>query len=332
MRINIDFINRLWNSVFNSSQDYLSIPRGTIRATVLIETILASFQMEEIIFELRNHSAGLNCGRWDYIFSMIKKFGSFQEFMLPDRSLVTMTAPFMSSYVKHLIYVCHKRGVHAMGGMSAHIPIKASPELNEKAMNSVREDKLREVLAGHDGTWVAHPSLVIIAKEIFDSKMIGPNQLHIVPRQSVSPEDLLDTTILGSEITLQGLKDNIAVSILYMESWLRGNGCIPINHLMEDAATAEISRTQIWQWLKHSASIKISPTATISLTKELFLKYLEEVYSSLNLTTSSALLAKARLIDILLPSDPNSNCPEFLTLACYDDIVEHGSNSKTSKL
>ena len=279
--------------------------------------------MEEIIYELRNHSSGLNCGRWDYIFSLIKKFGAFKEFILPDRSQVTMTVPFMSAYAKHLIYTCHKRQVHAMGGMAAQIPIKSNPELNEKALSKVREDKLREVLAGHDGTWVAHPDLIPIAKGIFDSNMPGPNQLHIKPALSIESNQLLDTSIPGSEITLSGLKDNIAVTLLYMESWLNGNGCIPINHLMEDAATAEISRTQLWQWLKHAVSVKTSPTSYIRLTKNIFMQYLEEVSLELKLTSSTGILARNKLAQLLVSAEAESICPDFLTSACYDDIVKY---------
>ncbi|KGG50655.1 malate synthase [Mitosporidium daphniae] len=314
---------RLWNSIFNASQDYLAIPRGTIRATVLIETILASFQMEEIIYELRSHSSGLNCGRWDYIFSFIKKFGAFKEFLLPDRSQVTMSTPFMSAYTNHLIYVCHKRQVHAMGGMAAQIPIKSNAELNDKALNKVRDDKLREVLAGHDGTWVAHPDLIQIAKEIFDSNMQGPNQLHVKPSLSIRPGQLLDVSIPGSEVTLSGVKDNIAVCLLYMESWLNGSGCIPINHLMEDAATAEIARTQLWQWLRHSVSVKLSSNSCARLTKDLLMQYLKDVSSELKLTSSTGVLAQTRLAQLLFSTDAESKCPEFLTSACYDDIVRY---------
>lgn len=290
---------------------------------MLIETILASFQMEEIIYELRSHSSGLNCGRWDYIFSFIKKFGAFKEFLLPDRSQVTMSTPFMSAYTNHLIYVCHKRQVHAMGGMAAQIPIKSNAELNDKALNKVRDDKLREVLAGHDGTWVAHPDLIQIAKEIFDSNMQGPNQLHVKPSLSIRPGQLLDVSIPGSEVTLSGVKDNIAVCLLYMESWLNGSGCIPINHLMEDAATAEIARTQLWQWLRHSVSVKLSSNSCARLTKDLLMQYLKDVSSELKLTSSTGVLAQTRLAQLLFSTDAESKCPEFLTSACYDDIVRY---------
>jgi len=245
---------RLWNDVFRFAQDRLGIPQGTIRATVLIETILAALEMNEILYELRDHSSGLNCGRWDYIFSYIKKFRNRPDFVLPDRSLVTMEKHFLKSYVELLIHTCHRRGIHAMGGMAAQIPIKNDPEANEKALEKVRQDKLREVRAGHDGTWVAHPGLVPIAKEIFDAHMKEPNQIkRPLGDVHVTPKDLLAVT--EGKITEAGLKWNIDVGLQYLESWLRGNGCVPIYNLMEDAATAEICRSQVWQWVKHGAKI-----------------------------------------------------------------------------
>jgi malate synthase len=243
---------RLWNNVFCRAQDELGIPRGTIRATVLIETILAAFEMDEILYELRQHSSGLNCGRWDYIFSFIKKFRNRPDFVLPNRSTVTMERHFLKSYVDLLIKTCHRRGIHAMGGMAAQIPIKNDAEANEKALDKVRQDKLREVHAGHDGTWVAHPGLVPVAREIFDAHMAGPNQLLKMRAEvSVTASDLL--AVPSGEITVEGLRWNIDVGLQYLESWLRGSGCVPIYNLMEDAATAEISRAQVWQWVKHHA-------------------------------------------------------------------------------
>src|SRR6266436_3666929 len=245
---------RLWNDVFCFAQDELGIPRGSIRATVLIETILAAFEMDEILYELREHSAGLNCGRWDYIFSFIKKFRNRPDFVLPDRSILTMDKHFLNSYVQLLIQTCHRRGIHAMGGMAAQIPIKNDPEANQSALEKVRQDKLREVRAGHDGTWVAHPGLVPIAKEIFDANMKGTNQ---VSRRRdgvhVTAKDLLAVT--EGPITEEGLRWNIDVGLQYLESWLRGSGCVPIYNLMEDAATAEICRAQVWQWLRHGATL-----------------------------------------------------------------------------
>src|ERR1019366_3694659 len=230
---------RLWNDVFNFAQDALGVPRGTIRGTVLIETILASFEMDEILYELRDHSAGLNCGRWDYIFSFIKKFRNHKEFVLPNRAEVTMTRHFLKSYVDLLIQTCHRRNIHAMGGMAAQVPIKNDPAANAQALDKVRQDKLREVLAGHDGTWVAHPALVPIAKEIFDAHMKGPNQISKAPENvRVTAKDLL--TVPDGEITEAGLRWNIDVGIQYLAAWLNSVGCVPIYNLMEDAATAEI--------------------------------------------------------------------------------------------
>ncbi|KAI9781863.1 MAG: hypothetical protein M1839_005655 [Geoglossum umbratile] len=242
---------RLWNDVFNLSQDYISMPRGTIRGTVLIETILAAFEMDEIIYELRDHSSGLNCGRWDYIFSVIKKFRQNSNFVLPDRSAVTMTVPFMDAYVKLLIKTCHRRGVHAMGGMAAQIPIKDDPKANEVAMQGVYADKLREVKAGHDGTWVAHPALAYIATEVFNKHMPTPNQMFLRKDDvNITRNDLLNMNVPG-KITEAGIRKNLDIGVSYMEGWLRGVGCIPINYLMEDAATAEVSRSQLWQWARH---------------------------------------------------------------------------------
>src|SRR5436309_4409504 len=231
---------RLWNDVFNFAQDELGIPRGTIRATVLIETILAAFEMEEILYELRDHSSGLNCGRWDYIFSFIKKFRHRPEFVLPDRAQVTMDRAFLDAYVRLLIRTCHRRGAHALGGMAAQIPIKRDPALNAQAIEKVRQDKLREVRQGHDGTWVAHPALVSVAREVFDAHMPGPHQ---IARQRedvrVTAGDLLAAP--GGDITEQGLRKNLDVALRYLAAWLGGTGCVPIYDLMEDAATAEIS-------------------------------------------------------------------------------------------
>lgn len=255
---------RLWNDVFNVAQDYLDIPRGTIRATVLIENILAAFEMNEILYELREHSAGLNCGRWDYIFSYIRKFRNDPNCILPDRAQVTMTRHFMQSYVDLLIQTCHRRGIHAMGGMAAQIPIKDDPVANEAALEKVRQDKRREVMAGHDGTWVAHPGLVPVAKEIFDTHMKHAHQLAVTRDDArVTAQDLLQ--VPDGTITEQGLRINIDVGIQYLESWLRGSGCVPIYNLMEDAATAEISRSQVWQWVRHGAKLDDGRTITPEL-------------------------------------------------------------------
>ncbi|KAG2120647.1 malate synthase [Suillus discolor] len=246
---------RLWNDVFLFSQSYIGIPHNTIRATVLIETLPAAFQMEEILFELRNHSAGLNCGRWDYIFSAIKKRRADRSAVLPDRKDVTMTVPFMDAYVRLLIQTCHRRKVAAMGGMSAQIPIKDDPKANEVAMEKVRADKLREVTAGHDGTWIAHPLINQIARKVFDENMLGPNQYHVRREDvKVAAADLLSSNVAG-KITEDGIRSNVSVALAYCGAWIGGNGCIPVSYLMEDAATAEIARVQLWQWVKYSSRI-----------------------------------------------------------------------------
>jgi len=249
---------RLWNDAFNLAQDALGIPRGTIRATVLIETIPAAFEMEEILYELRDHSAGLNAGRWDYLFSMIKKFRNRgQEFVLPERNSVTMTAPFMRAYTELLVKTCHKRGAHAMGGMAAFIPSRRDPEVNKVAMTKVREDKTRESADGFDGSWVAHPDLVALCREVFDAALGDrPNQLTRQRDEvSVSAADLLAVSKTPGTITEAGLRNNISVGLQYLTSWLGGNGAVAIFNLMEDAATAEISRSQVWQWIHNSVRL-----------------------------------------------------------------------------
>ncbi len=253
---------RLWNDVFVFAQDYLEIPQGTIRATVLIENILATFEADEILYELRDHSAGLNCGRWDYIFSAIRKFQQHPEFFLPDRAQVTMTTHMMHTYSLYVIKVCHKREIHAMGGMAAQIPIKSDPVRNEAALAKVRADKTREAQDGHDGTWVAHPGLVQIAKEEFDKYMPTPNQIfRKLDDLDVAAADIL--AIPAGSITEAGLRTNVDVGIQYMASWLSGNGCVPIYNLMEDAATAEISRSQVWQWI-HNPNAKLEDGRAIT--------------------------------------------------------------------
>ena len=245
---------RLWNEVFVWSQERLGVPQGTIKATVLIETILAAFEMDEILYELRDHSAGLNAGRWDYIFSVIKKLGHRQEFVLPDRADVTMAVPFMRAYTELLVKTCHARGAHAMGGMAAFIPSRRDPEVNAAALAKVREDKEREAGQGFDGTWVAHPDLVPVAMEIFD-RVLGerPNQVDRQrPDVSSTAADLLDVASTPGGITMAGLHNNVSVGIQYLAAWLQGSGAVAIFNLMEDAATSEISRSQVWQWLAHS--------------------------------------------------------------------------------
>jgi malate synthase len=300
---------RLWNDVFCFAQNELGIPRGTIRATVLIETILAAFEMDEILYELKEHSSGLNCGRWDYIFSFIKKFRNRPAFVLPNRAQVTMDKDFLNAYVDLLIQTCHRRGIHAMGGMAAQIPIKNDPAANEAAIAKVRQDKLREVKAGHDGTWVAHPGLVPIAKEIFDAHMKGPNQIGVRRDDvRVTAQDLLAVT--RGEITEDGLKWNIDVGLQYLESWLRGLGCVPIYNLMEDAATAEICRAQVWQWVRHGAKLNDGRPVTQDLVREIIADQKKKL-------SGQRMDAAARMYEEMMTS---TDFPEFLTLVAYDYI------------
>jgi len=308
---------RLWNDVFCIAQDELGVPRGSIRATVLIETILAAFEMDEILYELRDHSAGLNCGRWDYIFSFIKKFRAHPEFVLPDRSQVTMERHFLSSYVELLIQTCHRRGIHAMGGMAAQIPIRNDAAANEQALEKVRRDKLREVKAGHDGTWVAHPGLVAVAKEIFDKYMHQPNQISSDKKatepvsRTVQAQDLLE--VPKGDITEEGLRWNIDVGLQYLHSWLQGSGCVPIYNLMEDAATAEICRAQVWQWVKHGAHLKDSRLVTEGMVKEIIHYRAAELGAKSS--NDEKLRQAARVLEELTTS---REFAEFLTLASYD--------------
>ena len=306
---------RLWNDVFVFAQDYVGVPQGTIRATVLIETILGAFEMDEILYELRDHSAGLNCGRWDYIFSFIKVFRNHKQFMLPDRSQVTMDRDFLKAYVDLLIQTCHRRGIHAMGGMAAQIPIKNDPAANETALDKVRQDKLREVRAGHDGTWVAHPGLVPIAKQIFDEHMKTPNQIFVKREDvHVTAADLLK--VPQGEITEKGLRLNIDVGIQYLESWLRGSGCVPIYNLMEDAATAEISRTQVWQWLHHGAKLNDGRTVSLELVRATIVSVLDQLRTQLGPERYDAgkFPLAAQLFEQMMVSD---QLGDFLTLAAY---------------
>src|SRR6266404_2134459 len=262
---------RLWNDVFNFAQDSIGLPRRTIRATVLIETILAAFEMEEILYELRDHSSGLNAGRWDYIFSIIKKFRNRPDFVLPDRAQVTMTVPFMRAYTELLVKTCHKHGAHAMGGMAAFIPSRRDADVNRLAMTKVKEDKDREAGDGFDGTWVAHPDLVEIATQSFD-RVLGDrlNQIErLRPEVSVSASQLLDVQVPGGTITEEGLRLDVSVGIQYIESWLRGVGAAAINNLMEDVATAEISRSQVWQWIRHASRLSEGPRVSADLVREI---------------------------------------------------------------
>ncbi|KAJ1561266.1 hypothetical protein HK405_004438 [Cladochytrium tenue] len=312
---------RLWNDIFNLAQDMLGVPRGTIRGTVLIETIMAAFEMDEIIYELRDHSSGLNCGRWDYIFSYIKRLRNHSQFVLPDRGDVGMTSPFMDAYVRLLIKTCHRRGVHAMGGMAAQIPIKDNAAANNAAMTKVRNDKLREVKAGHDGTWVAHPDLVKIAMDIFNEHMPQPNQLFVRREEvQVTAQDLLSPKGLAGKVTEVGVRTNVNVALQYMESWLRGLGCVPIHNLMEDAATAEISRSQLWQWVRHRATT----AEGIAVTPEWISKVLEEEVAAIRTQIGPQRFAASKFpkaAEFLGSTIKGGDYSEFLTTLCYDAIV-----------
>ncbi len=306
-----------WNEVFSFSEAFLGIPYGTIKATVLIETINASFQLDEILYALRDHSAGLNCGRWDYLFSYIKRYKDEESYIFPDRDALTMETDFMRAYSRRVVKVCHKRGAHAMGGMAAQIPVKGDEQANEHAFAKVRADKLREVLDGHDGTWVAHPALVPVAKAVFDQFMLSANQVDKqFPTYQVGPEDLVAKP--QGEITESGLRKNISVGIQYLAAWLSGQGAAAINNLMEDAATAEISRTQVWQWLR----IKARMTDGRQLSEELFDQIIEEerniLETSINPAWKERLPVAARAFYDLV------KCPElkeFLTTEYYDTLT-----------
>jgi len=303
---------RLWNEVFLYAQDFCCIPEGTIRATVLIETVPAAFEMNEILYELRRHSGGLNCGRWDYIFSFMKTFRNDARFVLPDRSDLSMDRHFLSSCVQLLIQTCHRRGIHAIGGMSAHIPIQNDAEANSRAIDKVRQDKLREVHAGHDGTWVAHPELVPVAKAVFDEHMSGPNQIRRKLQGTVRPADLL--SVPRGSITMSGLRRNIDVGIQYLEAWLRGNGCVPIYNLMEDAATAEISRTQVWQWLRHAAALDDGARVDDQLVRRITGEVVKQLSARL---PESSLNTAARLFEQM---STRPTLTEFFTVKAHKHL------------
>lgn len=306
---------RWWNDVFLHAQDALGIEPGTIKATVLIETLPAAFQMDEILYELREHSAGLNCGRWDYIFSFIKTFRNFPDRCLPDRSAVTMMQPFMRAYTQLVVKTCHRRGVHAMGGMAAQIPIKSDAQANELAMQRVREDKLREVRDGHDGTWVAHPGLVPLVREIFQQHIDGPHQLHVKRDDvNVNADDLVRQP--AGPRTEEGLRHNIRVGVQYLAAWLGGNGCVPLYNLMEDAATAEISRAQVWQWLRHGAGLDDGRTVTQGVFADAMQSEMALLRRANN-TDPSTLDKAASLFERLCKSP---QCAEFLTTDAYEEL------------
>jgi malate synthase len=305
---------RLWNEVFVAAQDMLSIPRGTIRATVLIETIPAAFEMEEILYELREHSAGLNAGRWDYIFSIIKKFRTRgRHFVLPDRAQVVMTVPFMRAYTELLVSTCHRRGAHAIGGMAAFIPSRRDPEVNAVAMDKVQEDKRREATDGFDGSWVAHPDLVPVCREIFDATLGDqPNQLARQRDVQVTAEQLLDIAATPGRVTEHGVRNNISVGVQYLTAWLRGSGAVAISNLMEDAATAEISRSQIWQWINNQITL---PDGTL-ISSELVQGWTDEEIAKLPGDPSVYEAARATFLEVATASD----FAEFLTLPAYEQM------------
>jgi malate synthase len=313
---------RLWNGVFLHAQAKLGVPKGSIKATVLIETIMAAFEMDEILYELREHSSGLNCGRWDYIYSFIKKFAEDPNAVMPDRAQVTMTSHFLRSYSLALIKTCHRRNVHAMGGMAAQIPIRSDPEANAQAMDKVRADKLREAGDGHDGTWVAHPGLVGLAKEVFDKEMPGPHQIARQRQDvNVTAADLLK--VPEGTITEAGLRQNINVGIGYLEAWLRGTGCVPLYNLMEDAATAEISRAQIWQWIRHGAKLLDGRLVDHALCQQMLTEELQKLRKS----AGEEAYAKGRFEDAAQIFRDMIDAPtfvEFLTLPAYDKVVAEG--------
>jgi malate synthase len=310
---------RLWNDVFKRAQDLLGVPQGTIKATVLIETILAAFETEEILYELKDHMAGLNCGRWDYIFSFIKKFKRRPEYIFPDRAQVTMTRHCMHAYSLQVIKTCHRRGAHAMGGMAAQIPIKSDAAANEAALARVREDKIREATDGHDGTWVAHPGLVALALEEFNRAMPEANQIHRLRDDvPVQTADLLKCP--GGTITEAGLRSNISVGVQYMANWLSGNGCVPLYNLMEDAATAEISRTQVWQWVHHPRGImEDGRKVDVDLFKRVMQEEMTAIRSALGdeaYATGRFELAASLFDDIITREELD----DFLTLRAYEHL------------
>jgi malate synthase len=301
----------LWSRIFVAAQEALDIPRGSIRATVLIETVLAAFEMDEILFELRDHAAGLNAGRWDYIFSIIKKFRARPDFVLPDRAAVTMTVPFMRAYTELLVQTCHRRGAHAIGGMAAFIPSRRDPEVNERALAAVHADKERESGDGFDGTWVAHPDLVPVAREVFDGVLGSrPNQKdRLRPEVRANARDLLDASVPGGVVTEAGVRANVSVGLAYLASWLDGNGAAAINNLMEDAATAEISRSQLWQWRTNGTGLDDGPP----LTPDRYAAIRDEELARLHsLSPGSRWTDAASLLDELVLSD---DFAEFLTLS-----------------
>lgn len=313
---------RLWNDVFVFAQERLGVAKGTIKATVLLETIMAAFEMDEILFELREHSAGLNCGRWDYIFSYLKKLRNHKDVILPDRAQVKMTVPFMRSYSLLAIQTCHRRKAPAIGGMAAQIPVRNNPAANEEAFAKVRADKEREARDGHDGTWVAHPGLVPVALEVFDREMPVPNQIHTTKQQkiTITAQDLLE--VPGGTITEEGVRVNINVGIQYVESWLSGRGAAPIHNLMEDAATAEISRAQLWQWIRHPKGVLTDGRkVTVEMYEQFKAEELEKIKQEIGRQAfhDGRFKEAVELFDDLILKDEFT---EFLTLPGYDFLAD----------
>jgi malate synthase len=308
---------RLWNDVFNAAQDALALPRGTIRATVLVETILAAFEMEEILYELRDHAAGLNAGRWDYLFSVIKNFRDRPEFVLPDRGQLTMAVPFMRAYTELLVRICHRRGAHAIGGMAAFIPSRRDAEVNANALARVREDKGREANDGYDGAWVAHPDLVPVVQEVFD-KVLGGRPHQKDRRRDdvrVTGSELLDVRVPGGRVTDEGLRSNVSVALQYLEAWLRGSGAVAINNMMEDTATAEIARAQLWQWIRHAVRTERGEPVTLDRVRALLKE--ETARLEAGATGDTRLAEAAELLDSLVSAP---EFPEFLTLGAYERL------------
>jgi malate synthase len=306
---------RLWNDVFRVAQDVIGIPQGTIRATVLVETIYAAYEMEEILYELREHAAGLNAGRWDYLFSIIKAFRTRRDYVLPDRSQLTMAVPFMRAYAQRLVQVCHAHGAHAIGGMSAFVPSRKDDDVNRTAFAKVREDKKREASDGYDGTWVAHPDLVSVAREMFDSVLNGkPNQKD-KRRDDVRVTDrqLLDVTIAGGQVTADGVRANVDVALQYLDAWLRGTGAAAIHNLMEDAATAEISRSQLWQWVHHAVPVANAGTMSADMYRRVRKDVVAELQAGGAAPPESRLSDAATLLDELVLGE----WQDFLTLPGY---------------
>jgi malate synthase len=314
---------RLWNDVLEASEESLGIPLGTVRATALIETLPAAFQMDEILYELREHSAGLNCGRWDYLFSFIKQYRDDPRVCFPDRAALSMTTPFLTAYSRLLIRTCHRRGAHAMGGMAAQIPIKDDPLANERAMAFVRADKEREVRAGHDGTWVAHPALVPIAREVFDSVMKGPNQIDTpLSGAPVAPADLLH--LPEGLVTQAGVRRDARVALRYLEAWFRGIGCVPIDHLMEDAATVEIARCQLWQWIHHHATCETGTPVDVPLFRAALAAEITALRSEATVGHPGATIDRAaNLLDRVVTS---ATLAEFITLDAYEELEDPQKN------